>query len=113
MGAIQENERLQVERELLTDTEVLVDFLDLKRKMESALEVPQQPSTKLWMRLNEKIGPRKKMIFSLSIGAAIAASVLIFSFFAFRPKSIEQKMSFSGEVLFDSNHELSANSNVL
>ena len=32
-GAIKEDERLLVEKELLTDSEILVDYLDLKRTL--------------------------------------------------------------------------------
>jgi hypothetical protein len=112
-GSIEENERLKVERELLTDPEALLDYLDLKRKLEAALEVPQFPSQRLWLRLKEKIEPRKRMIFSLSIGAAIAASLLIFSILTSKPRKIDQKSSGSTEVLFDSSRELPVSSNVL
>jgi hypothetical protein len=113
-GALEEEQRLLVERELLTDSEILVDYLDLKRKLESAQEVPQVPSQKLWLQLREKLEPRKKMIFSLSLVAAIAASVLLFSIFVYKSKSADLGPSHrANEILFDSNRELPESSNVL
>lgn len=110
-GAIDDKSRLTVERELLSDEEMLVDYFDLKRKMESAAQVPQGPSAALWFKLQNHIRPRRKFYFSLAIGAAVAASLVILTVMFFHTSNVGTQNS--TELLFDSNRELPANSNVL
>ena len=114
-GAISESERIVVERELLADSEVLVDFLDLKRSIEVAEPIPCGPSFGLWTRLSRHSKFQKKAIWTLSFGAGlVAASVLVFLFFK-SPLFFEHGSSKAKgqEILFDSNSELSTSSNVL
>ena len=61
-GAIEENERVQVERELLADTEVLVDYLDLKRNLERAHEFNTLPSAQVWARFEERFVTKRKLV---------------------------------------------------
>jgi len=112
-GTVDENQRLKVERDLLTDPEILLDYLDMKRELEFASPVPQLPTQKLWQRLVTQIPRQRKTLISLSLGAAIAASLVIVSFYFLRAKPELQKTSDAPKVYFDSIHELSANSNVL
>ena len=110
-GSIDDEKRLIVERELLTDPEILVDYFDLKRKIESAEEIPNGPSQKLWYKLKQKLEPRQKVIYSLSLGLA-AVGLLFFAILLFKMEKLEQSTS-QGEILFDLNRELPASSNVL
>lgn len=110
-GSIEDGNRLLVERELLTDAEMLIDYLDLKRKLEAAVELPQAPSLTLWNKLQEQIEPRKKMIFSISLGTLLVASIVLF--FVFKSEQIDQSPSMRAEILFDSNSEHPASSIVL
>ncbi len=107
-GALEESDRLKIEQELLTDTETLVEYLDLKRKIEFAKEIPAMPSPSLWRRLQAEIKPRRKLILSLSLAAGLAASVLIAAMFL-----SNKTETTSTPLLFDSTSELSASSNVL
>ena len=112
-GAIKDQDRIIVERELLTDSEVLVDYLDLKRNIEAAEEFPRVPSKVLWFRLKKYIEPKKKTVFSVTFGAVIAAAVLICWVFLTKSKYDFEPNLKSNEILFDSRNELPVNSNVL
>ncbi len=111
-GAIEDEKRLIVERELLSDPEILVDYFDLKRKIESAKEIPNGPSQQLWYKLNQGFQPCKKIIYSLSFGLA-AVGLLFFAILLFKGNKTEQMPTNQGEILFDLNRELPANSSVL
>jgi hypothetical protein len=106
-GSLEEENRLAVERDLLEDPEILVEYLDLKRSIEAAQTVPQMPSQKLWGRLEKNLTTKKKWLYSLSLGAAIAAALLLF-FYA-KPES----QNHATEILFDASPELPASSGVL
>ena len=109
-GGLPDDRRLEIERAMLEDTEVLLDYLDLKRKIEGAAAVPSVPSTALWNRLRPASVPKKVWWISLAVGAALAASLC---FFLLRSTG-EQTGSTSGtEILFDSGAEQSPASNVL
>jgi len=111
-GAIEEEDRILVERELLTDTESLVDYLDLKRSLEAAEEIPSYPSPLLWNKLQFHLSPRKKLFFSLSIGA-LAASLIVFSIYFYKSNELDSSRVHQNQILFDSSRELPVNSNVL
>ena len=108
-GSIGEHERLQVERALLTDPETLLDYLDLKRKLESAVEFPQQPSHSLWLRLQLNT-PRRRFV-SLALGGALAAGLLLSLLLVGRKNagSVPDRPA----LFFDSLRELPSGSNVL
>ena len=109
-GSIAETERIKVERELLTDTEVLVDFLDLKRSLEAAETIPNGPSVNLWTKLSQHSKFQKKAIWTLSFGAGLAAAIaLVFVF----NKTSDFSKTKGQEILFDSSSELPVNSSVL
>lgn len=113
-GSIEDNDRILVERELLIDSEVLVDYLDLKRALESAQAIPQSPSKATWLKLQEKVQAKKKYIIPMSFVAALAASVFIAVMFFRQPDQAPVNSNYSsGEILFDTRTELPANSNVL
>lgn len=113
-GSIKDNERTLVERELLIDTEVLVDYLDLKRSLESAEIFPEVPSPALWLSLQDRAKTKRKFIISVSFGAA-AAIVALITFFALKQNPVQSNIqeTETQEVLFDSRNELSASSSVL
>jgi hypothetical protein len=75
-GTVDETERLRVERTLLEDPEALIDYLDLKRKLEAAMEVPVAPSAALWAGLSERLRrtPRSTWIVW---GAGLAAAACL------------------------------------
>jgi hypothetical protein len=113
-GSIEDKDRILVERELLTDSEVLVDYLDLKRNLESAELIPQAPSKSVWLKLQERVQAKKKFIIPISFGAAVAASVLAAFIFLRQPSQETRPQSQSSEEnLFDTRTELPANSSVL
>ena len=80
-GSVSDEDRLIVERELLIDSEVLTDYLDLKRELEVASLSSHEPSASLWQRLKPKTQKQKRVLFSFSVGAAVAAGLLIFFLF--------------------------------
>lgn len=112
-GSISESDRLQVERELLLDTEVLVDFLDLKRNLECEPLCTPAPSAQVWSRLSIRAKLQKRPKFFLSVGLAVAASLIIFFIYWAGDNSSAPTSSSINQFLFDSSSELPANSNVL
>ena len=112
-GSIDDQSRLIIEREMLSDSEVLVEYFDLKRVIESAESIPQSPSVKLWHKLQLQLNPKKKIILSWSIGLALAASLAFFSFNLLRTTKVEAPSVGQKEILFDSGSELLGSSNVL
>jgi hypothetical protein len=114
-GSLSEEERLKVERDLLTDVEVLTDYLDLKRDLEAAPLPSKQPSSALWERLKPKTVQRRRLYLSLSIGAAVAAGFALILFLQPQPqpKPAELMQPSAAKVLFDSSAELPASSGVL
>lgn len=112
-GSIEDKDRTLVERELLTDSEILVDYLDLKRSLESAELLPQAPSRSVWYKLQERVQAKKKFIIPISFGA-VAASVLAALIFFHQPSPETKSQAQAGEeILFDNRTELPANSSVL
>jgi hypothetical protein len=111
-GTIEERNRLLVERELLSDSEMLIDYLDLKRTIESAEPIPTL-SPKVWYQLKDRVKDRKKVLLPFSIGMAFVMILLIFSMVHLKNENREAKTSIENEILFDSNSELPASSSVL
>lgn len=118
-GTLGEQELLRLERELLLDSELLVDYLDLKRKLEAAEEIPRQPSAAVWRRLSARLSPRKRFLLSVSAGVAVAASLVFLAFLLFKSHTLETSplhdgpATSGGAILFDSSAELPASSSVL
>jgi hypothetical protein len=112
-GSVNEEERLLIERELLTDSEVLVDYLDIKRKLEAANILDSQPSQSLWHKMKPKNPVQRKVWISFSVGAAVAAGLVLFFIFQTAPDQIEMPQPSAHRVLFDSSSELPASSGVL
>lgn len=112
-GSLSEEERLHVEQELLTDSEVLTDYLDLKRDLEASSLFMTAPSYSLWERLKPKTQKQKRFYLSLSIGAAVAAGLAIIVAIQSDPKPTELVQPSVSKVLFDSSSELPASSSVL
>jgi hypothetical protein len=110
-GSLTEDERMHVERALLTDAEALTNYLDLKRDLEAASLGVKTPSRFLWERLKANSATRKTLYFS--VGAAIAACLAIILLMQTRPKVIEFKQPPVSNVLFDSSSELPLSSGVL
>jgi len=103
-GTLPETERLVVERELLTDPEVLVKFLDLKREREGAADIGA-PSARVWSAIRAHVRPRRRLIASLALAAT--AALIAFLYLGMQPRHQSNSM------LFDANPELSQNSGVL
>ena len=110
-GSIDEKERFLVERELLSDAEYFVDYLDLKRNIEAAREIPQYPSKTLWHKLRPQMQPKRKVI--LSLGFSLAACLVVFAIFFHTGWEMGNGKKHQEEILFDSSSELPANSYVL
>lgn len=112
-GSVSEEERLHVERELLTDPEALTDYLDLKRHVEAASLQISKPSNQLWERLKPKTLRQKRVLFSVSLGAALAAGIALFFFLQTKPETRELDQPAISNILFDSSSELPVSSGVL
>lgn len=111
-GTLSEEQRLDVEREMIEDAEVLLDYLELKRKIEAAASVPSKASERVWKSLQPKL--RKKSFWiSISMGAAIAAGFAFFMYLQTGSESFELKKPSTNNVLFDSSAELPVSSGVL
>lgn len=112
-GSVGEEERLHVERELLSDPEALTEYLDLKRSLEAASLPAVAPSRALWEKLRPKTEKQKRFYLSLSLGAALAAGLALAFVFHSRPKPSALVQPSASKVLFDSSAELPASSSVL
>lgn len=113
-GSIEDKDRIIIERELLTDTETLIDYLDLKRSLEAAEVLPQIPSRSVWVKLQQHVPIKKKFIIPISFGTAVAASVFAaFLFFHESTQNTKEHIQLSEDVLFDTRTELPAHSSVL
>lgn len=114
LGSVKEQQRLEVERLLLTDSEALLDYLDLKRERESARQFPQSPSKQVWQRLRLHIDPpARRKVISFSVGGALAAGVLLLWVLTAGPKPSGVNPTQGNSLLFDSSRELPVNSDVL
>ncbi len=113
-GSLPEAEILNVERELLCDPELLTEYLDLKRSLEGAREI-SPPSASVWQRIERQMTPRKRLMISVSVGAALAACLALVLFLARQSSHITAGRDLPSEsgVLFDANDEPNANSGVL
>jgi hypothetical protein len=111
-GSVSDEDRLIVERELLTDSEALVDFFDLKREMEAVQEVPQHPSNQLWRQLRARLKPRRQLVRSFGLGFAACLLALAAIFLRPRPETLSPPKTVN-EILFDASSELPVNLNVL
>jgi hypothetical protein len=76
-GVVDENSRLTLEQKMLTDQEWVLDFLDLKRELEASTVFPNDPPIELWQRLSHRMSAPRRHWLKLSIGGAIAASILV------------------------------------
>lgn len=111
-GSVSDEDRLKVERDLLTDPEVLVNYLDLKREVEGAAKVPQMPSPFVWQRLQSKVVVSRRAKISLVVGIGVAAVVA--ALVIFLRLGVETTPSLNGKsILFDSGSEQFGHSNVL
>src|SRR5580698_8975676 len=79
-GSLEETQRLKVEADLLSDPELLLDYLDLKRAAESAPSVPMEPSASLWNKLAPKTKRRRLALLSFAVGAAAIVAFVILMF---------------------------------
>lgn len=111
-GSVKEDERTLVERELLVDSEMLLDYLDLKRTIEKAELVPSAPSIAVWKNLRQKTSKRQRLIFSLGAAAALVLALSIF-LLKQQPQESTSVTPVQNEMLFDSMSEPSSSSNVL
>ena len=109
-GTLEESQRLQIEKELLQDPEVLLDYLDLKRKLEDAATVPQKPSPFLWRRL-QPVTKRKTFYAAAIAGLAVAGFACLYIFTT--PKVENTPLISDNGILFDSGAEHSITSDVL
>ena len=112
-GSINDQDRLAIEQEMLCNEELLVDYFDLKRTIEIASSVPQLPSPSVFISLKALLPKHKKTWINLSIGAAIAASILLFYTFKITDETYELKSPSAHRKIYDSSSELFLNSTVL
>lgn len=111
-GKINSQQRLNIERELLTDPEFLVDYLDLKRTLEGAEPVPQGPKYDFLESFRSASPRQKKLLVSVSMGALVAACLaLLLSSLIYSAKPHPSPQGKT--ILIDSKSELSASSIVL
>ncbi len=110
-GLLDENQRLQLEKEMITDPEMLINYLDLKREVEGNALIPQQPSPFLWQRL-QRVSVKKKSWFIAFAVGAVAATLACFYILA-QPKGEIVPFTRDHSILFDSSAEHSFASDVL
>jgi ferric-dicitrate binding protein FerR (iron transport regulator) len=110
-GALEDPQRLKVERHLLIDPELLTDYFDLKRILEAVGTVPNGPSLQLRSSLVHRIKAQRKPMIALAVGLAVAASA-IFLFWSAQNSVLPSSIPKTG-LLFDSSRELSPSSDVL
>ncbi len=111
-GSTSEDDRYRIEQDLLTDPEALLNYLDLKRKIEQAELVPQVPSQKLWSRLRPQTISKRGKLISLGFGLAMAASIAFFSISRFKEPQNTDSGEKRSQILFDSNFEQPTGSSV-
>ncbi len=112
-GAIEDEERLEIERELLVDSERLLDYFDLKRQLETASAVPSGPSSALWGRLIPHARRHRRVLISFSVGAAIAAGIAVHLFLQPSRELNDCQPPKINRLLFDAGAELPASTGVL
>lgn len=111
-GTLGAEERLELEREMLTDPVLLLDYLDLKRELEAAPAVPAEPSPLVWQRLKNHLPQSRRYRFAWIAGlTALAAAAWLF--FALPQKSPSASPAQEKGTLFDSGREQFGHSNVL
>lgn len=118
-GAIESKERLSLERDLLSDPELLLDYFELKREIESAEAIPAFSSEAVFARLVKRIESPRTMAFGTLVGA-IAASVLLAWYFGVLPGVQNSAILLQGQkesgsqkaLFFDASGELSHSSGV-
>ncbi len=110
-GALDDEKRLLIEKDLLKDPECLLDYLDLKRLIEGSFEVPSQASPFLWQRLSAL--PKKKRNMMLVCSAIAAAAVFVMIYISVQPRLENQPVKYKDGILFDTGAEHSSASNVL
>ncbi|MNJ96718.1 hypothetical protein D3C87_144490 [compost metagenome] len=109
-GTLEDSQRLQIEKDLLLDPEMLLDYLDIKREIENAALIPQQPSPFLWRRLQPLV---KKKSFYLTVAAGLIAASLACFYLIHTSKVEENSLINDSGILFDSGAEHSFTSDVL
>jgi hypothetical protein len=109
-GTLADSQRLQIEKELLQDPEMLLDYLDLKRKLEDAAQVPQHPSPFLWRRLQP--ATKKKTLY-VTVAASLAVATFACLYIFSTPKVENTSLISDTGILFDSGAEHSITSDVL
>jgi hypothetical protein len=109
-GDVSASVRLEIERQMLTDPEVLLDFFEIKREAERAECVPQVTSPQVWQRLHAHLpkSRRARWTWALSLGLAAALALLLFS----KNQSVS-KAHVGKSTLFDSSSEQFGHANVL
>ena len=116
LGKSSEEERLQIEQQLLVDPVVLLDFLDLKRQLEGAETIPQKPSDFLWRKLSPAFSTPKRKAIAIGFSLLAAASICFFAFsMLIKPKLVvdsDSGASSGKRILFDSNFEQPVSSGV-
>jgi len=110
-GSLPEEKRLHIEKEMLTDPEILLDYLDLKREIEGSQLVPQQPSKLLWQRLRHVAKKKQAWYITLAVGAL--AATIAFIYLMNKPNVGEEPFMVNGKILFDSGAEHPLTSDVL
>lgn len=106
-GTVDEAERLRMEQDLLTDTETLLDYLELKRTLENAEAIPSGPSPFLWSRLQSHVRPRYWYLAAAGLVAAGVIGFLILQTPQYTAAPVQEG------VLFDAAREQAFSSHVL
>lgn len=113
LGTLTEADRLEVERDLLVDSELLLDFFELKRESENVRPVPSGPSPQLWQKL-VRTRPSRRQALWLSAAAGAAAATLALFWSLQQNAAVENLPApLQTKVIFDSSAELPVTSNVL
>ncbi len=102
-GSLSEEQRLQVEREILTDPEILLEYLDLKRSLEGAELFAEKAPSAVWQRLAPHTS-RRKVWWSIGLSLATAAmATFILVFHSVQGPEISQSPNVDNRALVDSS----------
>lgn len=119
-GNLSEEDRLEIERQLLIDPEFLLDYLDLKRQHEAALKMPQKAPHQVWVYLSQRWAPPKKLWLPLGL-ASLASSLFVFFIFfkddfpVVTPAKLhsDRQTEMKSPILIDSSSQVPMSSGVL
>lgn len=118
-GALDEKQSLEMERALLENPDLLIEYFDLKRSIEGQQTIPSSPSPFLFHRLQRQLSSTnksqmQKFFIYLSLTGAVAAGIFALTTQLMNPSPPSgPKTHLPQEYIFDGSNELFVGRNVL